>query len=283
MQVHRFVTQGTIEEKIAELLSRKRALADTVLGRGEAGLTELSNDELRDLVELRAGSRPGSPDRRAQTVTHPRIPPRRGGGAGTWWSKAWGRAVEESAFAVAELRRGRALARAGEVGAIAVDSGSAVAAVKDGDDAWTVTISVPAAGRPRRARPSSSSSAPSRGGSPRCSPGSCRTRCVEACEEAGIELLPYGGELGSTCTCDSWLDPCPHALAVLTQVGWLLQDGPVRAAPAAGAVPRGGAGRAARARGPVRRPGDGDDPGAGDPVATTSPWPRTPPCGPRGC
>ena len=53
VQVHRFVTQGTIEEKIAELLSRKRALADTVLGRGEAGLTELSNDELRDLVTLR--------------------------------------------------------------------------------------------------------------------------------------------------------------------------------------------------------------------------------------
>ena len=58
VQVHRFVTQGTIEEKIAELLSRKRALADTVLGRGEAGLTELSNAELRDLVELRdPGSR----------------------------------------------------------------------------------------------------------------------------------------------------------------------------------------------------------------------------------
>ncbi|KRF37532.1 DEAD/DEAH box helicase [Nocardioides sp. Soil805] len=57
VQVHRFITQGTIEEKIAELLSRKRALADTVLGRGEAGLTELSNDELRDLVELR-GTRP---------------------------------------------------------------------------------------------------------------------------------------------------------------------------------------------------------------------------------
>lgn len=53
VQVHRFVTQGTIEEKIAELLSRKRALADTVLGRGEAALTELSNDELRDLVALR--------------------------------------------------------------------------------------------------------------------------------------------------------------------------------------------------------------------------------------
>ncbi|RYB94117.1 DEAD/DEAH box helicase [Nocardioides oleivorans] len=53
VQVHRFVTQGTIEEKIAELLTRKRSLADSVLSRGETALTELSNDELRDLVELR--------------------------------------------------------------------------------------------------------------------------------------------------------------------------------------------------------------------------------------
>ena len=45
-------------------------------------------------------------------------------------------------------------------------------------------------------------------------------------EEAGVELLPYGGELGSACTCDAWLDPCPHALAVLTQVAWLIQADP---------------------------------------------------------
>lgn len=53
VQVHRMITRGTIEEKIAELLTRKRALADAVLGRGEAALTELSDDELRDLVTLR--------------------------------------------------------------------------------------------------------------------------------------------------------------------------------------------------------------------------------------
>jgi SNF2 family DNA or RNA helicase len=53
VQVHRLITQGTIEEKIAELLARKRSLADSVLGRGEAALTELGNDELRDLVTLR--------------------------------------------------------------------------------------------------------------------------------------------------------------------------------------------------------------------------------------
>ena len=27
-------------------------------------------------------------------------------------------------------------------------------------------------------------------------------------EEAGVELLPFGGELGSACTCERWLDPC---------------------------------------------------------------------------
>lgn len=53
VQVHRMITRGTIEEKIAELLNRKRALADAVLAQGEAALTELSNDELRDFVALR--------------------------------------------------------------------------------------------------------------------------------------------------------------------------------------------------------------------------------------
>jgi SNF2 family DNA or RNA helicase len=53
VQVHRMITRGTIEEKIADMLGRKRALADAVLGRGEAALTELSNDELRELVTLR--------------------------------------------------------------------------------------------------------------------------------------------------------------------------------------------------------------------------------------
>lgn len=53
VQVHRILTRGTVEERIAEMLARKRALADAVLGRGEAALTELSNDELRDLVTLR--------------------------------------------------------------------------------------------------------------------------------------------------------------------------------------------------------------------------------------
>ncbi|GLJ66198.1 helicase [Nocardioides luteus] len=52
VQVHRLVTQGTVEERVAELLQRKRVLADAVLGSGEAAFTELSNAELRELVKL---------------------------------------------------------------------------------------------------------------------------------------------------------------------------------------------------------------------------------------
>ena len=53
VQVHRMVTEGTVEERIAELLERKRNLADSVLAQGEVALTELDNSELRDLVTLR--------------------------------------------------------------------------------------------------------------------------------------------------------------------------------------------------------------------------------------
>ena len=62
VQVHRLVAQGTIEERIGQLLARKRSLADAVLGRGEAALTELSDAELHDLVRLRQPDGPDEPD-----------------------------------------------------------------------------------------------------------------------------------------------------------------------------------------------------------------------------
>ncbi|KUN91395.1 DEAD/DEAH box helicase [Streptomyces caeruleatus] len=57
VQVHRLIAEGTIEDRIADMLSRKRELADAVLGAGEAALTELTDAELADLVELRGGAR----------------------------------------------------------------------------------------------------------------------------------------------------------------------------------------------------------------------------------
>ncbi|GHB12467.1 helicase [Streptomyces thermoviolaceus subsp. thermoviolaceus] len=53
VQVHRLITEGTVEDRIAEMLDAKRALADAILGTGESALTELTDRELADLVALR--------------------------------------------------------------------------------------------------------------------------------------------------------------------------------------------------------------------------------------
>ncbi|TMR32439.1 DEAD/DEAH box helicase, partial [Nonomuraea zeae] len=53
VQVHRLIAEGTIEDRIAEMLNAKRSLADAVLASGEAALTELTDAELAALVELR--------------------------------------------------------------------------------------------------------------------------------------------------------------------------------------------------------------------------------------
>ncbi|QKZ17719.1 DEAD/DEAH box helicase [Streptomyces chartreusis] len=56
VQVHRLITEGTVEDRIAEMLESKRALADAILGSGESALTELTDHELSDLVSLRRES-----------------------------------------------------------------------------------------------------------------------------------------------------------------------------------------------------------------------------------
>ncbi|MEU8682510.1 DEAD/DEAH box helicase [Streptomyces sp. NPDC048611] len=57
VQVHRIITEGTIEDRIADMLARKQRLADAVLGSGEAALTELTDAELAELVALRGNER----------------------------------------------------------------------------------------------------------------------------------------------------------------------------------------------------------------------------------
>jgi SNF2 family DNA or RNA helicase len=53
VQVHRLVTEGTIEDRIATLLESKRRLAEAVVGAGEGWVSELSDSELSELVALR--------------------------------------------------------------------------------------------------------------------------------------------------------------------------------------------------------------------------------------
>jgi SNF2 family DNA or RNA helicase len=53
VQVHKFICGGTLEDHIDEMIESKRELAESVIGDDESWLTELSTNQLRDLVMLR--------------------------------------------------------------------------------------------------------------------------------------------------------------------------------------------------------------------------------------
>jgi len=51
--VHKFISIGTLEEKIDEMLERKLGLSSKIVGSGEQWIGELTNEELREILELR--------------------------------------------------------------------------------------------------------------------------------------------------------------------------------------------------------------------------------------
>ncbi len=54
VQVHKFICTGTVEERVDEMIERKLALAQSIVGASEAWITELNTNQLRDLFTLRA-------------------------------------------------------------------------------------------------------------------------------------------------------------------------------------------------------------------------------------
>ncbi|MCL4449294.1 MAG: DEAD/DEAH box helicase [Actinobacteria bacterium] len=54
VQVRKFICVGTLEEKIDQMIDQKRELSELIIGSGEAWLTELSTDQIRDMVALSA-------------------------------------------------------------------------------------------------------------------------------------------------------------------------------------------------------------------------------------
>ena len=158
-------------------------------------------------------------------VTHPRFAPRRSARATTWWGRAWARAVEEASYGNGDLKRGQRLARSGAVGGIAVVAGSAFAAVVEGDDAWTTSVGIPVLDE-QSASAFIEVVAAESGRIAALVAGELPHTLVEHAEEAGVELLPFGGEFEARCNCDHWVAPCPHALAVLSQVAWLVDADP---------------------------------------------------------
>ena len=160
-------------------------------------------------------------------ATHARLAPRPPGSARarTWWGKAWVRAVEEAAYADDDLVRGRRLARAGRVGGITVEPGRFLAAVEEGDEVLTVSGGLPVLG-PTEVAALTEVVAAESGRIGALLAGDLPHTLVEHAEESGVELLPYGGELATRCSCEPWADPCHHALAVLQQLTWLIEADP---------------------------------------------------------
>ena len=161
------------------------------------------------------------------TVLHPRVPARRGAArATTWWGRAWVRAVEEAAYADADLRSARALARAGHVGQIATEPGRYVASVEDPRGLWTVDGTVPLLDDSAISALVETVAAEA-GRIAALMAGDLPHDLVEQAEDAGAELLPAGPELTGACGCDHWAEPCVHALAVLYQLAWLVDADPL--------------------------------------------------------
>ena len=159
-------------------------------------------------------------------ATFARIPPRRSTSrAATWWGRAWVRAVEEASSSSADLIAARVISRSGRIGQIRVEPGTFVAAVEDDQGLWAVPGTVPVLD-PRASDALVETVAAEAGRVAALLAGDLPHTLVEHAEEAGVELLPYGSELGSTCTCEAWADPCPHALAVMYQLAWLVEADP---------------------------------------------------------
>ncbi|WP_379128349.1 DEAD/DEAH box helicase [Paenibacillus sp. sgz500958] len=53
VQVHKFISLGTLEERIDEMLESKQQLSDNVISSSEGWITELSTEALKDLFTLR--------------------------------------------------------------------------------------------------------------------------------------------------------------------------------------------------------------------------------------
>jgi len=51
--VHKFITLGTLEERIDEMIEQKQGLSEMIVGGGENWITEMSTEELREIFTLR--------------------------------------------------------------------------------------------------------------------------------------------------------------------------------------------------------------------------------------
>ncbi|MEV3857325.1 SWF or SNF family helicase [Streptomyces sp. NPDC050095] len=154
------------------------------------------------------------------------LPPAAGRGfAQTWWGQAWLKALEDTALELRQLKAGRALARAGAVGAISVRPGRITALVQDrrgvrhradvvlqrlDEDDWDRFLGMAVERAGHIAALLDRDMPP---------------HLVEDAAAAGVELLPGIGDLEPHCDCEAW-DHCAHTTALSYQLARLLDQDP---------------------------------------------------------
>ncbi|MCI2422990.1 hypothetical protein MOQ72_36800 [Saccharopolyspora sp. K220] len=150
-----------------------------------------------------------------------------GGFGATWWGRRWRRALESlgATYPNPRLPHGRSLARKGAVQDLVVEPGKVRAQVQARNQVHDVVLALPVftdadwktavaalAGQLRHA------AALLRGELPEDVDDTLRG--------VDLSLFPRSGELGSTCTCTSKIEPCAHATAVHYVLAPLLDTDP---------------------------------------------------------
>lgn len=146
--------------------------------------------------------------------------------ARTWWGKAWVGALEDNSLDAGQLRKGRAYARRGHVGAIMVEPGHVVATVRDASlDEYHAVVRVEELSDEQWERFGDEVAAKS-GHLLALLDGEMPSDLAESAAAADVPLLPSIGDLEPECSCDAWEVPCVHAAALAYQVSWLLDADP---------------------------------------------------------
>ena len=216
VQVHRLVSEGTVEDRIAALLAHEA-------GAGRRGRRRRRGVDQR-AVRRRAG-RARRPRPHARW-TSPVDAARRF--ATTWWGQAWVDALEQRArLDPNRLPRGRTYARQERVGELTVGPGEVVRA-----GAGAARRAVPrarAGARVHRRRVGHRARRHRGAGRPRRRAARRRAAARGARRRRprrGVDLLPGPGEIGPRCSCPDWADPCKHAAAVCYLVADVLDRDP---------------------------------------------------------
>ncbi|HEY0411501.1 MAG TPA: SWIM zinc finger family protein, partial [Candidatus Dormibacteraeota bacterium] len=154
--------------------------------------------------------------------------PRRGTRFGTtWWGRAWVEALEQRArLDHNRLPRGRTYARSGAVGPLTLAPGEVSAPVQGSraapyvvrlrvreftGDEWRAVLTAIAARASHAAA---------------LLEGVLEPAVVDDVAREGIALLPAAGEIGPSCSCPDWANPCKHAAAVCYLVADRMDEDP---------------------------------------------------------